>query len=257
MSLVESLAVVLGGAALANLLAAVFVLDRTGVEGVGERLRESAPYLGFLAGILVVNKVARDLGPELSWIVGWNVTGLIYRVEGAFVAQIQSVATPWLTAFLSAVYLVGYVFLLTFPFVAYLTHPDRRVLQTTAVAYGLNYGLGLLCYTLFISYGPRNLVPDMVDPLLYGTYPQAQLVTSRVNVNTNVFPSLHTSLSTTTALLAWRTRDVFPRWAVVAVPLAACVTVSTMYLGIHWATDVLAGLLLGGGSLLLADRVVG
>jgi membrane-associated phospholipid phosphatase len=257
MSLAESLAVVLGGAALANLLAAVFVLDRAGFEGVGERLRESAPYLGFLGGILVVNKVARDLGPELSWIVGWNVTGLIYRFEGTFVAQVQSVATPWLTAFLSAVYLVGYVFLLTFPFVAYLTHPDRRVLQTTAVAYGLNYGLGLLCYTLFISYGPRNLVPDMVDPLLYGTYPQAQLVTSRVNVNTNVFPSLHTSLSVTAALLAWRTRDTFPRWTVVAVPLAACVAVSTMYLGIHWATDVLAGLLLGGGSLLLADRVVG
>ena len=256
MSLAESLAVLLGGAALVNLVVGVLVLDAERFRGVGSRLRESAPYLAFLGGILVVNKVARDFGPELSWILGWNVTGFIYGLEGGFVAQVQSVATPWLTTFLSAVYLVGYVSLLTFPFVAYLTHPDRKVLETTAVAYGLNYAIGLVCYTLFISYGPRNLIPDMVDPLLYGTYPQAQLVTSRVNVNTNVFPSLHTSLSVTVALLAWRTRDTFPRWTVVAVPLAGCVVVSTMYLGIHWATDVVAGVLLAVVSVWLARRLV-
>jgi membrane-associated phospholipid phosphatase len=257
MSVLESLAVVLGGAALLNVLAGVAVLDVAAVRRIPDRAREALPYLGFLVGVLLVNKVAREFGPEVSWIVGWNVTGYIYALEGGLVATVQSLATPVLTAYFSAVYLFGYVFLLTFPFVVYATRTDAPDLERLAVAFGLNYALGLVCYVLFISYGPRNLIPDLVEPLLYATYPQAQFVTSQVNANTNVFPSLHTSLSVTVAVQAWRTHDRFPRWTYIAVPLATSVAVSTMYLGIHWATDVVAGVVLGVGSVLAADRVVG
>jgi membrane-associated phospholipid phosphatase len=255
-SLAESLVVVLGGVVLLNVGTAAVVLDRERPGHLRTRLREAAPYLGFLAAVLAVNKVAREYGPELSWVVGWNVTPLIYRLEGTFVAHVQSVATPWLTTYFSAVYLFGYTFLLTFPFVLYLVHPKLRYLQQAAVAFGVNYILGLCCYLLFVSYGPRNLIPDAVRPLLYATYPRAQIVTSQVNANTNVFPSLHASLSVTVALLAWRTRRHYPRWTAIAVPLAASVVVSTMYLGIHWATDVVAGIALGVGSVLVAEWLV-
>ncbi|WP_254820930.1 phosphatase PAP2 family protein [Haloglomus halophilum] len=256
MSLAESLVVVLGGVVLLNAGAAALVLHRERPGDLRTRLREAAPYLGFLGGVLAVNKVAREYGPELSWVVGWNITHRIYSIEGTFVAHIQSVATPWLTTYFSAVYLFGYTVLLTFPFLAYLLHPQLRYLKRAAVAFGLNYGLGVVCYTLFVSYGPRNRIPDAVEPLLYAAYPRAQIVTSQVNANTNVFPSLHTSLSVTVALLAWRTRRRYPRWTAIAVPLAASVVVSTMYLGIHWATDVVAGIALGVGSVLVAEWLV-
>nr|WP_254543842.1 phosphatase PAP2 family protein [Halomarina sp. BND7] len=220
------------------------------------RLRDAAPGLGLLVGVLLVNKVARDYGPEVSWLIGWNVTGTILDVEGAFVAAVQSVATPALTAYFSFVYVYGYVFLLVFPLVAYVALERVEALQRTAVAYSLNYAIGLICYTLFISYGPRNVMPELVEPLLYSTYPSSQLLTSEVNTNTNVFPSLHTSLSVTVALLAWETRDRYPRWVPVAVVLAASVVVSTMYLGIHWGTDVLAGVVLAVGSVRLSGPAV-
>lgn len=220
------------------------VLDR-----LPDRVRELLPYGLFLGGVLAVNQVARRLGPEISWIIGWNVTGVIYAVEGEFVAWVQSVASPPLTVFFSAAYLVGYSLLLVVPVVAYARLPDLARLKETVVAYGLNYLVGLVLYVLLISYGPRNLMPGRVDSLLYVTFPRTQLVTSQVNSNTNVFPSLHASLSTTVAIQAWHTRSAYGWWAATAVPLAVCVVVSTMYLGIHWATDVVAGIALGAAAV--------
>ncbi|MDZ7730656.1 MAG: phosphatase PAP2 family protein [Natrialbaceae archaeon] len=88
--------------------------------------------------------------------------------------------------------------------------------------------------------------------MLYDSYPTYQYLTSEVNRNTNVFPSLHASLATTVALFAVRTREFYPRWVPIAIFLAISVSVSTMYLAIHWATDVIAGVALAVISVRLA-----
>jgi len=222
-----------------------------------ERLRLLLPYLVVLGGVLAVNSWLRDVGPELSWIVGWRITGWIVSVEGSFVAGLQSYAHPTLTAYFSYAYIYGYVFLLVFPIVAYVLLPETRPIRETVIAYSLNYGLGVLCYVLFIAYGPRNVMPDLVDQLLYTNWPESQLVTSEVNANVNVFPSLHTSLAVTVAALSYRTRDAYPAWFPIATLLAVSVAISTMYLGIHWGIDVFAGVVLAavsvGGAAWLAS----
>jgi len=214
-----------------------------------ERVREVVPYLLLLGAVLLVNSLLRDVGPELSWIIGWRITGWIAAVEGTLVATIQGYAHPALTAYFSYTYVYGYIFLLVFPVLAYMLLPDGRPIKETALAYALNYAIGVTCYVLFIAYGPRNVMPDLVDQLLYTNWPESQLLTSEVNTNVNVFPSLHTSLAVTVAVLAYRTRDAYPRWFPLSVVLAASVSVSTMYLGIHWATDVFAGLVLAAVSV--------
>lgn len=216
------------------------------------RLREVYPETGVLVAILVVNALVRDATQNISWLVGWTITPLIARIEGGFVIYLQSFANPFFTAYFSRVYVYGYVFLLVFPFIAYAALDDRPVLRQLIVAYTLNYGIGLVCYILFIAYGPRNMFGEEIQSLLYVAYPQYQFLTTEVNVNTNVFPSLHTSLSVTAALLAYQTRDVYPLWAPIAAVLAGSVLISTMYLGIHWLLDVIAGIVLGVGAVYLA-----
>ena len=218
------------------------------------RLRESAPYLAVLIAVLAINSAIRDYAQEISWLIGWNITGAIEAVEGGFVATIQSVQTELLTAYFSYVYVFGYVFLLIFPLLAYAALDDRTPFKRLVVAYSFNYLLGLLLYIVFIAYGPRNV--GVAENLLYITNPEYQFLTSAVNTNTNVFPSLHTSLSTTVAVFAYRTREAYPIWFGLATGLAASIIVSTMYLGIHWGIDVLVGVGLAALCVGLARRVV-
>jgi membrane-associated phospholipid phosphatase len=150
----------------------------------------------------------------------------------------------------------GYSFLLVFPLLAGLWLSETTHLRRTVLAYTVNDAVGLLCYLVFVAYGPRNYMPDLVQPLLYDAIPRFQLLTSEVNANTNVFPSLHTSLSVTVILFAWRTRDPYPRWLAIAAVIGVSVVISTMYLGIHWGTDVVAGTVLAVVSFEIGTRGV-
>jgi membrane-associated phospholipid phosphatase len=244
------------------------------------RLREVSPYLALLAIVFIVNSFVRDHGQVLSWLLDWQVTGYIYTIEGNLVAHIQTYLTgdfltlpvlteltarvqeytgvvpaDQVTAVFSMIYVYGYVFLMVFPFVAYLSNNRLDTFRKLMLAYAFNYTIGVLCYVLFISYGPRNLLYPEVQSLMYEWWPRSQFVTGEINSNTNVFPSLHSSISTTVALLAYRTRDVYPGWLYVSAPLAVMVMVSTMFLGIHWGVDVVAGIGLAAVSIVLADHV--
>jgi membrane-associated phospholipid phosphatase len=232
-----------------------------------ERFSSVAPYFGLLAVVLVANKVARDIGPGISWLIGLNVTPYIHRLDGLLlwplygssapqvVVWLQARASPELTAYFSFVYVFGYVFLLVFPVVAYFALRDPKPIRRTVVAYGANYVIGVVCYVLFIAYGPRNVIAGDVEGLLFTQYTQFQFLTASVNHQTNVFPSLHTSMAVTAALLAWTTREEYPLWVPVAAVLAVSVALSTMYLGIHWATDVVFGIALGWASVRIGRRM--
>lgn len=256
LGLVAQIALTVGALLGVSLVAIVGLPRLRGVRGqLRSQCRAAYPYVGLLGVVLVVNALARDLSERLSFFIGLNITDHIYSIEGEFVAVVQSYATPPVTSVLSFVYIYGYVFLLAFPVVAYFVLDDLGPFRQTLLAYAFNYAIGVACYVLFIAYGPRNLLPELVDSLLYTNWPRAQLLTSQVNTNMNVFPSLHTSLSVTVVLLAYGTRRIYPAWLVLSVPLAVGVMVSTMYLGIHWAVDVVGGVVLAVLSVWLADRI--
>lgn len=221
------------------------------------RLRTAAPIIVVLLVVLLINRIARQTAPEISREVGIHLTAAFYNIEGEFILLFQTIQTAETTAYFSTVYVYGYTFLLLFPIIAYFTLSDTRTFRRLLAAYALNYAIGLLLYVLIIAYGPRNVMPaELTERMLYDTNPQYQYLTREVNSSTNVFPSLHTSLSATVAAFASITRSEFPKWFPVAVVLATSVAISTMYLGIHWGIDVAAGLAVAALCVSLSDRLV-
>ena len=221
------------------------------------RLRTTAPVIAVLIVVLLINRVARQTAPKLSQQIGIHLSGAFYEIEGEFILIFQAIQTPETTAYFSTIYVYGYTFLLIFPVIAYFTLSDTRIFRRLLTAYALNYAIGLVLYIFVIAYGPRNLMPaELMERMLYDTNPQYQYLTREVNTNTNVFPSLHTSLSATVAAFAWKTRSAFPKWLPVAAVLATSVAISTMYLGIHWGIDVIAGLGLAAFCVSASDRLV-
>ncbi|ELY87664.1 PA-phosphatase-like phosphoesterase [Natrialba hulunbeirensis JCM 10989] len=222
------------------------------------RLRQSAPAFALLVVILGLNRIMRQDGYDISQAYGIHMTEVFYSLEGDFVLLFRSIATPEVTTFFSVAYVYVYAFVLIFPVVAYVALSNTVVLRQLLTAYSLNYVIGLVFYLLVIAYGPRNVMIEGMDAThLYYASPEYIHLTTEVNQNRNVFPSLHTSLSATVAIFAYMTRDQYRAWFPVAVGLATSVIISTMYLGIHWAIDVVAGLVLAVVCVVLAKRLVG
>lgn len=243
-----------------HLLGLVFIVGRDRLLSIRTawrtRVREVAPVVTILVVALLINNYVRQIGPDISWVIGIEITDALYRFEGEFVVWLQSFASTPVTTYFSYMYIYGYAFLLIFPLVAYFTHHNSRPLRVLLWAYLFNYVLGLVVYLFIVAYGPRNVLPELVEPLLYSTFPEYQHLTRQVNRSTNVFPSLHTSLSMTVLFVAVLTRRSFPRWLPVAAVFALSIVFSTMYLGIHWASDVAAGVVLAGVSVSLGVRIV-
>ncbi len=178
-----------------------------------------------------------------------NITAVLFELDQLLfgtnpVTVLQSFQTDLVTSFFVFVYMYGYAFLLIFPFIAYFALDEMDDLSNLVIAFTANYGIGLLCYTFFLAFGPRNYDPLLFEGLLYEAFPQSRMLTNEINQSTNVFPSLHTSLSMTVFFLSWVTREKYPIWLFVSGFFAISISLSTMYLGIHWFSDVVAGTLL-------------
>ncbi|WP_141631350.1 phosphatase PAP2 family protein [Mobilicoccus pelagius] len=112
--------------------------------------------------------------------------------------------------------------------------------------------LGSLCLTVV---GKR--ITDRVRPpreFMLPPYETSPSFPSGHTLNTTVLAVLVAYLAVITA------RHVIARWATIGLCTAdpMCVGLSRVYLGAHWATDVLAGLLVGAAwacSVVLAHRI--
>jgi len=229
---------------------------REALRDLDRRILDATPYLGLIVGALLFKRATHDTSLAVSRAIDWNITDAIYATEGAFVAHLQAAVPSEFYPFFAAVYMIGFPYLLLAPAVAYFLATSLRRLKELLVAYVLNYVGGVTCYTLFVAYGPRLWLDGTVEEPMYELYPETQDVTAAVSANTNVFPSLHTSLAVVVLLFAWRSRREYPRWFPVAAVGSTSVVLSTMVLGIHWFADVVAGIGLALASAWLAVRIV-
>ncbi len=265
---VLALAILLCAATMAGILAVTwFCVDTAQLEELRERPawvrtrgRNVAPYLGGLALVLILNKGLQGPIERLSKTYGIEATPYLYAIEGHTVVWFQELIPGVLLAYFVVAYTVGYAVLLVSPAVVYFFAQTVEPIRRLLVAYAVNYAVAVPLYAAVVAYGPRNADraggSTSADATLLEFIPDISAITVHINSNTNVFPSLHASLSVTVLLLAWTTHAEFRRWFMLTAVLGGSIVVSTMALGIHWVTDVVTGAVLAVVAVGIATRLV-
>ncbi|MMZ61443.1 undecaprenyl pyrophosphate phosphatase [compost metagenome] len=106
----------------------------------------------------------------------------------------------------------------------------------------INYLIAIPFYLLFPVNEVWSFAPSGASLYMLEAFPEFNTIYRPLSGINNCFPSLHTSISVTVAILAVRSGN--RRWATIAVSSAAIIVFSIFYLGIHWLTDMLGGLIL-------------
>jgi len=190
--------------------------------------------------ILLLNKYELHLE---KWIhVSYDSTSALTGWEGAWPAWLQDqLRSDALTVVCAVFYLVLFQATLIASIGIYTYRRDWKLFYAFCVAVLLNYLIAVPFY-LFVPVHEVWYVHSQVRFLLPSVFPTFEQEYRALSGLDNCFPSLHTSISVTLALLA--NRSGIRRWAVFTWINAVVILFSIFYLGIHWFTDMAAGVAL-------------
>jgi membrane-associated phospholipid phosphatase len=204
--------------------------------------------------VITVNYLEGTCDPALTRWLDWDVTPFVRSIEGDFVGRLQAATPHALVVPLALVYVPGYLAILNAPLVLWTTSGGHRVAGRYALAFVLNYVVALPFFLLapVREVGWSGL--STATPLLDSVWPG---ITEQLRAGSpldNCFPSMHVSCAVTT--LRYVHVHGPPRLRCLGWVIVPAIVLSTMLLGIHWATDVVAGVVVGLGCCAVADRVL-
>jgi membrane-associated phospholipid phosphatase len=239
LALLASLAVALWGVARGG--------ERRGAAGL---LRDLVP----VAGILVVYSVLQPL-IEAANPARWD--GALAALDARWFGKL---AQGWQgllgrPALLTDAAYLAYVSYYGLPFGVYVAAKwrDRRDGEVVGVTLVATFYLSYLGYLAVPASGPR--VPHAEEALLGGGVVSEAIrafLGAAELTTLDAFPSGHTALSLLAAALA---TSRFPRWAPALAAWAAAIIFSTVYIHVHYVSDLVAGVALAAIGLQLGPAL--
>jgi membrane-associated phospholipid phosphatase len=178
-----------------------------------------------------------------------DFTPSVYGLEGDFVAVFQRLfENDMLTSFLTFFYVVVFPAVMIASIGIYAYQRNFKLFYAVCYALMINYMIAIPFYLFFPVTEVHAFNPN-VKFLMLDAFPTFENDYRPLSDLDNCFPSLHTSISVTMAMIALKSKNGF--WKIFAPASAAIVIFSIFYLGVHWLTDMAAGMVLG----LLAVRI--
>jgi membrane-associated phospholipid phosphatase len=237
----------------AALLAGVLVHARTGAtRGPLGLLRDFFP-------VAVVVGIYMLLQPAIEAVNPRRYDALLAALDERWLAALVArwrgaLGRPGaLTDALSLAYVSFYLLPLGVAVAARARRP-RADFERVSVAVLLSFYASYLGYFLWPASGPR--VPRAEEAARLGGGPVSLLVRDFLHAaeatTLDAFPSGHAAVAVVAAALGAR---LFPRAAAALGAWAAAIVFSTVYLSVHYAVDVLAGLVLAAATLAAAPAL--
>ncbi len=202
------------------------------------------------------------IDPIISSRFGLDFTRQIYEIEGDLVAAFQTIRNPLLDYYFAFVYMIGFPFLLYFTPILYMVSKDIKSLKFAVIGYAIAIAISLPFLLFFPvhdtwwssqNYGWYEGRP--VYFRLQEIWPSVISIFFKFTTLNNCFPSLHSCLSAIMAYTAWIRN--YKRYKYVALLFAVSIPIATLYLGIHWLTDIVAGEAVALISVVISMKIAG
>lgn len=204
-----------------------------------------------MIGVLLINSW------ELQWeeAMDYNVdfTPLLYKLEGHFIQNFQQLFhSQWFNIVCAIFYVIVFQGLILASLAIYASDNNKISMYATCFTVMINYMVALPFY-LFVpvhevwSYAPSGSIFYMLE-----VFPKFNEVYRQFSGIDNCFPSLHTSISVSMAILGFRSGNKI--WKIITMISAVIIVFSTLYFAIHWVSDMVAGLILASVATTLGTR---
>lgn len=189
--------------------------------------------------VLYFNKMELKFGEAL---VSEDYTYIIYSFEGNLVYYIQQIFfNESLTYLLTIFYIIIFPALMIASVLLYLNIQDYKSFYNFVYSLMLNYGLAIPFF-LFLPIYEVWYYDSNIQFLIPQVYPNFESEYRQLSGINNNFPSLHTAISLSMAIVAYNSKSI--RFSNLVIFSVGIIIFSTLYLGIHWLSDLAAGGLL-------------
>lgn len=189
--------------------------------------------------ILYFNKMELKFGETR---VSEDYTYIIHSFEGNLVYYLQQIfSNESLTFILTLFYVIIFPSLMIASMLLYLNIGDYKSYYNFVYALIINYGLAIPFF-LFLPIYEVWYYDSNIQFLIPQVYPAFESEYRQLSGINNNFPSLHTAISLSMAIVAYKSKSL--RFSNLVIFSVGFIIFSTLYLGIHWLLDLAAGGLL-------------
>lgn len=185
-----------------------------------------------------------------------EITPYIYAIEGDVTLWVQSgFKSPILTEALTHFYVMGYMTAIFSAFIYPIYADDRYMADRVALTMFYVYILALPFYLFLNVRVTGDVIPGM-ETLAYDLTPEIRNWFVQIDPFTNGMPSLHIGMpfAIWLAFVKWDEDGRWHRFSMALLAFIFLTAFSIVYLGIHWISDMLGGLLVAHFAVLLADK---
>lgn len=178
-----------------------------------------------------------------------DLNNLFKAIPGNDGWMFRVIQTPWLTGYFRWIYANGFTLPVLIPiFRSFLAKDSLKMIRYSLSAHVLQF---VLIFPFYLTIHVNEVWYVLGHP--DGMARNLSAADAAVVV-VNCFPSMHTSIAFAMLLLAWREKDKLFRWVWTLFCLS--IIYSTLYLEIHWITDVIAGIILALATVKLGDWII-